>query len=164
MIHAYTHTRRECILATGVCRNLFLTYLWEPALTNLWEFHYSRIICQNRDLIVGKNFILTDSRQEYTFHKVYYAGGVEIALNAEQRVAGVETLLWVLKQMSWLIDFCRLIGSEHTHTQNSIFFTLHITRSETAANPERYLNRCYLDKPQQWQFVDFSGLLGILVP
>lgn len=78
------------------------------------------------------------------------------ALKAEQRMAGVETLLWVLTQLGRLIDFYQLIGSEHTHTQNSIFFTLHITRSETAANPERYLNHCYLGNPQQGQFVDFT--------
>lgn len=96
------HTRREFILTIRVCQNLFLTNLWEPALTNLWEFHHSRIICQNLDLIVGKNHILTDSRQEYTFTKsTPNAGGVQIALNAEQRVAGVETLLWVLKQI-WI--------------------------------------------------------------
>ena len=37
------------------------------------------------------------------------------ALKAEQRMAGVETLLWVLTQLGRLIDFYQLIGSEHTH-------------------------------------------------
>jgi hypothetical protein len=34
------------------------------------------------------------------FTKSSNAGGVKIAFNAEQRMAGVETLLWVLKQMN----------------------------------------------------------------
>lgn len=44
------------------------------------------------------------------------------ALKAEQRMAGVETLLWVLTQLGRLIDFYQLIGSEHTHTHRILSF------------------------------------------
>ena len=55
--------------------------------------------CENLDLIVGKNSILMDSQQiEYTFTKSSIVGGVLPALKAEQRMAGVETLLWVLNK------------------------------------------------------------------
>ena len=142
----FLHTWEDLFSQIGECTTT-LAYLWE-----LW----SRSSC--------KNCILLDSQQEYTFAKsLQCLWSVLVPSRQSRGWLGWRRYFGFSQtgQIDWFlpINWFRT----HTHTQNSIFFTLHITRSETAANPERYLNRCYLDKPQQWQFMDFSGLLETLV-
>ena len=96
VIHAYTNTK-------GIhSYDWYLSELLSCISVRTCSYKSVRMsplsyFCENLDLIVGKNSILMDSQQiEYTFSKSSNVGGVLPALKAEQRMAGVETLLWVL--------------------------------------------------------------------
>ena len=98
MIHAYTHEgnsflRLESVRTSflQICENLLLQICENFITLALFVRTAISLLVRTTFLqILGKNI---------PSQSLLLAGGVQIALNAEQRMAGVETLLWVLKQI-----------------------------------------------------------------
>jgi len=155
VIHAYTHTKGFLLLMPvgnlflQICENLLLRIC--ENFTTLALFVRTTI-----SLLVRIAFLRIHSRNIPFTKSLMLVGRQNCPqCRAEDGWSGDATLG---PQNNELINWFLPINwfRTHTHTQNSIFFTLHITRSETAANPE------LLFKPLlSWQTstVDFSGLL-----
>jgi len=101
VIHAYTHTHEGNAFLPLVSVGTFFLQICENLLLRICEnfINLALFVRTAISLLVRIAFLQIHGRN-IPFTKSTNAGGVKIALNAEQRVAGVETLLWVLKQMN----------------------------------------------------------------
>jgi len=101
VIHAYTHTHEGNAFLLLVSVRTFFLQICENLLLQICEnfITLALFVRPAISLLVRIAFLQIHGRN-IPFSESTNAGGVKIALNAEQRVAGVETLLWVLKQMN----------------------------------------------------------------
>ena len=139
VIHAYTNTK-GFILTTGICQNSFLAYLWEPALTNLWECHHSHIFVRTSiSLLVRIAFSWILSRLNIPSQSLLML--VECYLPSRQSRGWLGWRRYFGSSTYELINWYLPINWFRTHTHRILSFLRYTnTRSESAANPKRYLN------------------------